>query len=125
MQEITYRMNLAGTGQALFRPYHLGVVYGHSGLAGLGQDTSAQAPTAAGFVDSLFGGAKNVLDAITGAGASRAAAEEARRTAESIERARSAEAGATAELYKSLPGIALGVGGLVVAGVVAVYILKR
>jgi hypothetical protein len=124
MQEITYRMNLAGTGQALFRPYHLGVVY-DSGLAGLGQDTSAQAPTAAGFVDSLFGGAKNVLDAITGAGASRAAAEEARRTAESIERARSAEAGATAELYKSLPGIALGVGGLVVAGVVAVYILKR
>ncbi len=120
MQEITYQMNLAGTGQALFRPYHLGVVYGGRGLSGLGN-----APTAAGFVDSLFGGAKNVLDSLTGAGASRAAAEEARRTAESIERARVAEAGATAELYKALPGVALGVGGLIAAGIVAVYLLKR
>lgn len=132
MQEITYQTNvgLADIRRHFANP-HLGVVdtsrtpRQFSNLSGLGTVESTPSNPVSQVLDSIFGGAKNAIDAVTGAGAAGKSAEEARRAAEAMALARQSEASATSRLYDALPKVAIGLGVVVVGGIILTAVLKR
>lgn len=132
MQEITYQTNvgLADLRRHFANP-HLGVVdtsftpRTFTNLSGLGTVAAPTTNPVSQVLDSIFGGAKNAIDAVTGAGAAAVAAEQSRRAAEAMALARQSEASATSRLYDALPKVALGLGAVVVGGIILTAVLKR